>query len=73
MGRKVRVSLDTKKIREAAKRRGVPLWKVAHAAGIGEATLYRWLRDPSPAQMQQMQDGLDQAWKQVREEVLNCD
>lgn len=33
-------------LRKAAKAQGVPLWKLAHAAGISESTMTRKLREP---------------------------
>ena len=40
---------ENKDLREAAKARGVPLWKVAKAAGISESTMTRKLREPLEA------------------------
>lgn len=33
-------------IRRAARIADVPLWRLAEEIGIGEATLFRWLRHP---------------------------
>jgi len=35
-------------IRQAAKAAGIPLWRIAIALNVGEATLTRWLRTPLP-------------------------
>lgn len=40
--------VENVKLRIAAKEAGVPLWKVSRELNVGEATLYRWLRDPLP-------------------------
>ena len=41
-------------IRRAAKEAGVPLWMVAHIAGISEATLIRWMRVPLKKEKEDM-------------------
>ena len=40
-------------VRNAAKKAGVPLWRVAATIGISEPTLIRWLRFPLPAEKEQ--------------------
>ncbi len=40
-------------IRNAAKKAGVPLWRVAAAINISEPTLIRWLRFPLPVEKEQ--------------------
>ena len=37
---------ENKEVRTAAKEKGLPLWKLAKAAGISEATMTRKLREP---------------------------
>ena len=37
---------ENPEIRQAAKNKGMPLWKLARAAGISEATMTRKLREP---------------------------
>ena len=44
---------ENQKLREFAKARGVPLWRVAIALGVSEPTLIRWLRLPLSATMEQ--------------------
>ena len=46
--------LQNEVIRERARRAGVPLWAVAHSVGVSEATLFRWLRLPLPADRENM-------------------
>lgn len=35
-------------IREAARKAGAPLWRIAAAIGVSEPTLIRWMRFPLP-------------------------
>lgn len=41
------------KVRRAARVANIPLYAVAAAAGVSEATLYRWMRVPLPADKEQ--------------------
>ncbi len=43
-------SQENNKIRESAKRANVPLWKIADALGVSEATMTRSLRRELSAQ-----------------------
>lgn len=47
------MELKNKGIREAAKKNGVPLWRLADMRGISEPTLTRLLRRPLPAHIEQ--------------------
>ena len=38
--------MANKEFRLFARGHGVPLWRLAQAVGVGEATLTRWLRVP---------------------------
>ena len=38
--------MENKKIRDAARIANIPLWRVADAVKVSEATLFRWLRRP---------------------------
>ena len=53
-------------VRKAAKTAGVPLWKVAAALGISEATIVRWLRvDLSPEKEEQIMSAISSLAKEV--------
>lgn len=38
--------MTNEKIRKAARVANIPLWRIADAMGVGENTVYRWLRRP---------------------------
>ena len=37
---------ENEKVRKSARVANVPLWRVAHAIGVSEPTMTRWLRTP---------------------------
>lgn len=52
--------MENKEFRLFARGHGVPLWRLAQAVGVGEATLTRWLRVPLSTEREE----------QLREAVL---
>lgn len=38
--------MENEEIRLAARKHGVPVWKIARELGVSEQTLYRWFRVP---------------------------
>lgn len=53
-------------VREAAKNAGVPLWKIAEALGISEATIVRWLRvDLSPEKKEKIMCAISSLTEEV--------
>lgn len=52
--------MANEKFRLFARGHGVPLWRLAQAVGVGEATLTRWLRVPLSTEREE----------QLREAVL---
>ncbi len=41
------------KVRQAARVANIPLYAIATAVGVSEATLHRWMRVPLPADKEQ--------------------
>lgn len=54
--------MENAEIRMEARKRGVPVWKIARELGISEQTLYRWLRVP-------ISDELEKAMREIIERL----
>lgn len=57
--------MTNENIRKAARVANIPLWRIADAMGVGENTVYRWLRRPLDEEKEQrFMDAIEQLSKE---------
>ena len=63
---------NNENLKEQARRRGLPLWRVADAVGVSEWTMTRWLRKPvTEERYKQISRAIDEAADALEERGQN--